>query len=392
MNKVKSFFIRSYHIVNDALTKFTKKEAVKTIITSLWCALFGLLIGFIILLCIKPSNALEGMASTLKNFFIFSTGETRLRYFGSTLAKTAPLIVMSLSILFGCKCGLFNIGASGQYTIAFVVILFAGIVGNLPWYLVMLLAMLAGAAYATITGLLKAFFNVSEVISGIMLNWIALYFANGILSGNEKVWNESMGESFKITQGSPAFLPNIGLDKLFSGNSIVGIGIIFALLAAIIVFIVLRKTTFGYEIQAIGLNPDASSYAGMNKVKSTIISTAVCGALAGLAASLNAQNGFTSWQLSSTVVSVGFDGISSAFLGGLNPLGAVFSSYFITHITDGGSVITDLGYAPQVANIMTASIIYLSGFVAFIKQYIGERDLVREQKLLSRENCRKEKK
>ena len=81
-----------------------------------------------------------------------------------------------------------------------------------------------------------------------------------------------------------------------------------------------------------------------------------------------------------------------AFLGGLNPLGAVFSSYFITHITDGGSVITDLGYAPQVANIMTASIIYLSGFVAFIKQYIGERDLVREQKLLSHENCRKEKK
>lgn len=391
MQKVKSFFRRSYNAINNALDKFTKKEAIKTIITSLWCALFGLLIGFIVLLLINPGNAIDGIAATLKNFFIFSSNETRLRYFGSTLAKTAPLIVMSLSILFGCKCGLFNIGASGQYTIAFVVVLFAGLAGNLPWYLVMILAMLAGAIYAAITGLLKAFFNVSEVISGIMLNWIALYFANGICQTNSSVWDASKGESFKILQGSPAFLPNIGIDKLFSNNPIAGIGILFAVLAAVVIFLLLKKTTFGYEVQAIGLNSDASNYAGMSKIKSTIISTAICGALAGLAASLNAQNGFTSWQLSSNIASIGFDGISSAFLGGLSPIGAIFSSYFITHIMDGGSVITDLGYAPQVSNIMTSSIIYLSGFVAFIKHYINEKDLVREQKLLSRQKVGEEK-
>ena len=392
MNKIKALFIKCFDTVNNGLTKFTKKESAKTVITSLWCALLGLFIGFIILLFINPSNAFDGMAATLKNFFIFSNSGTRLYYFGSTLAKTAPLIVMSLSILFGYKCGLFNIGASGQYTIAFVVILFAGLVGNLPWYLVMLLAMIAGAAYAVITGLLKVFFNVSEVISGIMLNCIALYLGNGLCQSNTTVWDASHGESFKITQGSQAFLPNIGLDKLFAGNTVVSIGIIFALIAVIVIFVVLKKTTFGYEIQTIGLNPEAAKYAGINKVKAIILSTIICGALAGLSASLSAQNGFNSWQLSSTVVSAGFDGISSAFLGGLNPIAVVFSSYFITHITDGGSVITDLGFAPQVANIITASIIYLSGFSAFIKQYISDKDLMREQKLLCRGNNKKEDK
>lgn len=391
MNKFKLFFVNSFHKVNNWLSKFTKKEGVKTATASIWCALIGLIIGFFILLAINPSNAFAGIAATLKNFFVFSSGETRLYYFGTTLAKAAPLLLVSLSILFSVKSGLFNIGASGQYTIAFTVVLFAGLAGNMPWYVVMILAMLAGAIYSAITGLLKAYFNVSEVISGIMLNWIALYFANGILQTNPVVWDNSHGESFRIMPGSNAFLPNIGLDKLFAGNSIVGIGVIFALIAAIVIWVILKKTTFGYEIQAIGLNPNAASYAGMNKTKSIIISTAISGALCGLAASINVQNGFTGWQISSSVVPMGFDGISSAFLGGLSPIGTIFSSYFITHIIDGGSTITDLGYAPQVANIMAAAIIYLSGFVAFLKDFVSEKDLIREQKRFKRQQEGKEK-
>lgn len=150
-------------------------------------------------------------------------------------------------------------------------------------------------------------------------------------------------------------------------------------------YILFKKTVVGYEIKATGLNGDAANYAGINKVKNILIATAISGALAGLAAVLNLQNGFTSWRLSSTPPDIGFQGISSAFLGGLHPLGAIISSYFIVHISEGGSMITDLGYSPEVASIMTSVIIYLSGFVSFTKEMLHKREIKEEFNKLSRE-------
>ena len=374
MHKIKLFF-----------SSLIKKDATKTVVTSLWCALLGLILGFLILLFMNPGNAAYGMTSIMGNYLIFSSPEDRLNYFGQTLAKTAPLIAMSLSILVSYKAGLFNLGGSGQYSIAVLVISYLGISANWPWWIVMLVAMLASALWSMISGALKAFFNVNEVISGIMLNWIALYLVNGILSNSSSVWDSAHSESYTISNSSNAFIPSIGLDKLFAGNSIVGLGMILILVVVAIIFILFKKTTVGYELKATGLNRDAASYAGINKVKNILIATAISGALAGLAASLNLQNGFTSWKLSSTPVDIGFQGISSAFLGGLHPVGVIFSSYFITHITDGGSMITDLGYSPEVASIITSVIIYLSGFVFFIKEILRRNEIQSELKKLSRE-------
>ena len=139
------------------------------------------------------------------------------------------------------------------------------------------------------------------------------------------------------------------------------------------------------ELKATGLNIDAASYAGISKVKSILIATAISGALAGLSASLNLQNGFTSWKLSSIPPDIGFQGISAAFLGGLHPIGIIFSSYFIVHITEGGSMITDLGFSPEVASIMTSVIIYLSGFVFFVKEILRKNEIKSELNKLSRE-------
>ena len=216
----------------------------------------------------------------------------------------------------------------------------------------------------------KSIFNVNEVISGIMLNWIALYLVNGVLSSSATIWDSSHSESYIISNTSNAFIPSIGLNNLFAGNSIVGLGMILILVVVAIIFILFKKTTIGYELKVTGLNMDAANYAGINKVKNIFIATAISGALAGLAASFNLQNGFTSWRLSSVPPDIGFQGISSAFLGGLHPIGVIFSSYFIVHITEGGSMITDLGFSPEVASIMTSIIIYLSGFVIFIKEFI----------------------
>ena len=373
MEKIKMFF-----------SNLIKKDATKTIVTSLWCALLGLVLGFIILLCINAKEAASGMGTVLGNYFIFSSHSERLDYFGQTLAKTAPLIAMSLSILVAYKAGLFNLGASGQYSIAVIVISFAGIAANLPWFLVMILAMIAAALYSTIAGVLKAYFNVNEVISGIMLNWIALYLTNGILSSSNAVWDASHSESFIISKGSNAMIPSIGLDQLFAGNSIVGLGMILILVVVAIIYILFKKSTIGYELKATGLNGDAANYAGINRVKNIIIATAISGALAGLAASLNLQNGFTSWRLSTATPAIGFEGISAAFLGGLHPIGVIFSSYFIIHISEGGSMITDLGFSPEVANIMTSTIIYLSGFVMFMKEMIRKSEIKDELRQLSR--------
>lgn len=374
MNRIKMF-----------LSSLLKKDATKTVVTSLWCALLGLILGFIILLCINPSEAAYGMTSVLGNYLIFSSPADRLNYFGQTLAKTAPLLAMSLSILVSYKAGLFNLGGSGQYSIAVIVISFMGIGTNVPWWIIMIVAMIAAALWSMISGVLKAYFNVNEVISGIMLNWIALYLANGLLSNNSRVWDSAHSQTNTIAQGSSAYIPSIGLDKLFAGNSIVGLGMILIILFTIIIYIIFKKTTIGYELKALGLNKDAAHYAGINKVKTILIATAISGALAGLAASLNLQNGFTSWRLSSTPPEIGFMGISSAFLGGLHPIGAIFSSYFIVHITEGGSMITDLGFSPEIASIMTSVIIYLSGFVAFIKEVMHRNELKNEFNKLNRD-------
>ena len=248
----------------------------------------------------------------------------------------------------------------------------------------MIVAMIAGALWSMISGALKAFFNVNEVISGIMLNWIALYFANGILSSNASVWDSAHSETFRVDTSSNAYIPSIGFDKLFAGNQIVGLGMVLILLIVAIIYILFKKTTIGYELKATGFNGDAANYAGMNKVKNILIATAISGALAGLAASLNLQNGFTSWRLSSVTPEIGFQGISAAFLGGLHPIGVIFSSYFIVHITDGGSMITDLGFAPEVASIITSVIIYLSGFVAFMKEIMHKNEIKDELNKLSR--------
>lgn len=376
MNKIKSFF-----------SSFFKKDETKTVVTSLWCALLGLILGFVILLCINTKEAADGMATILGNFFVFQNADDRWNYFGQTLAKTAPLIAMSLSVLVCYKAGLFNLGASGQYSIAVLVITFMGVAANLPWWLVMIVAMIAGALWSMISGVLKAYFNVNEVISGIMLNWIALYLVNGILTANSAVWDSSHSEAYKITDASNALIPSVGLDRLFAGNSIVGLGMILILVVTIVIFVLFKKTTIGYELKATGLNPDAADYAGMNKVKNILVATAISGALAGLAASLQVQNGFTSWRLSSTIPSIGFQGISAAFLGGLHPIGVLFSSYFIEHISEGGSMITDLGFAPEAAGIITSAIIYLAGFVAFLKEMIRKSEVKDELRRLSRDKA-----
>lgn len=354
------------------LHDFLHSSAVQSILASLICILLGLLVGFIVLLIINPKGAPDAILAIIKNYMKFNKAETRMENLGNTLVKTAPLILCSLSILFCYKVGLFNIGAAGQYTIGAGVALFAALGLKLPWWLCILLAMAAGAALASISGVLKAFCNVNEVISGIMLNWISLYTTNIILT---QVKNPTSHYTLNIKGiNANGLIPSLGLGALFNHNEYVTIALPLTLLIAVAIWIILNKTRFGYELKATGFNRHAAKYCGMAEKKNMILSLAIGGALAGLGAAFFYLTDMEQWSCgSSSLPAMGFNGIAAAFLGGLNPIGAIFSSYFIQHITIGGSFVDTTMYSSQITDLICAIIIYLCGFVLFLKRLLDKK-------------------
>ena len=347
-----------------------KNPGVQSLLTSLLCILLGLFIGYLVLLLINPTGAWGAITNVMKNFLTYSSAKDQLKYLGNTLVRTAPLLMCSLSVLFVYKVGLFNIGAAGQYVAGACACLYAALYLHWHWLPCMLLAIAAGALLGVISGLLKSSFNVSEVISGIMLNWIALYITNMLLT-NVKEATSPYTYQLKA-EGPQAILPQISLSKLLSGNQYVTIAIPIAIVCAVVIWVVLSKTLFGYELKATGNNPNAAKYCGMAEKRNIILTLAIGGALAGLGASLLYQTGYEQWQCTySSVPSMGFNGIAAAFLGGLSPIGSIFASFFIQHITAGGAYVDKSLYCSQISDLISAIIIYLCSFVLFFKTVLS---------------------
>ena len=365
--------------MNKEKRSLLKNDGVQSFIASIICILLGLLLGYVVLLFINPAGAGEAITSLVKNFFNYPNTTIALKYFGSTLVKTAPLLMCSLSILFAYKVGLFNIGAAGQYAFGAGIAIYAALAWQLPWWVCLLLAMAAGAVLGTVSGILKSYCNVNEVISGIMLNWIFLYATNMILTNVKEVASPYTYQMHSAAQ--QALLPSLGLDKLFSGNQYVTIAIPLAILMAILVWVVLEKTRFGYELKATGFNKHAAKYCGMAERRNTVLTLAIAGGLAALGGSLLYQTGYEQWQCThSSVPNMGFNGICAAFLGGLNPIGAIFSSFFIQHITSGGAYVDKSLYCSQISDLITAIIIYMCGFVLFLKTAMNNSAARREER------------
>lgn len=367
-------------------TPLLKKAGFQTILSSLLCIILGLLIGYLALLIINAEGAFDAILGVLKNFFKYPSAAARLKYFGNTLVKTAPLLLCSLSILFAYKVGQFNIGAAGQYVIGAAAGLYCALMPGLPWYVCLLAAVAAGAISGAICGALRAYCNVNVVISGIMLNWISLYATNILLKPGMDPTGKDTFRLVKEHQSS--ILPTLGLDKLFSNNQYVTIAIPISILVAIAIWIILEKTKFGYELKATGNNLHAAKYCGMKENRNIILTLLIAGALAGLGAGLYYLSDFEQWNVNSSAVpAMGFNGIASAFLGGLSPIGAIFSSYFIQHITLGGGNVDLSHYCAQIADFISAVIIYLCGFVLFFKGFLNRVLDKREEKRIQREKA-----
>ena len=356
-----------------------KNDGVQSLIASLVCVILGLFIGYIVLLFINPEGAGEAIMAVIKNFFTYKKATSQLKYFGNTLVKTAPLLMCSLSIIFAYKVGLFNIGAAGQYCAGIALSLYAALGWGWSWFPCLLLAMLGGAALGAISGLLKSYCNVNEVISGIMLNWITLYLTNMLLTNVKEV---ASPYTIVLSHANrSAVLPSLGLGALFNKNQYVGLAIPLSIVIAILVKIVLDKTKFGYELKATGNNRNAAKYCGMAEKRNIILTLVISGAIAGMGAAMLYLTGYEQWQCStSSVPGMGFNGIAAAFLGGLSPIGAILSSFFIQHITIGGAYVDKSLYCAQISDLIASIIIYLCGFVLFMKQFMNARIAKREEK------------
>ena len=345
------------------------KSTLLSIVASLICIILGLAVGFIVLSCINAENAVEGMSRIIKGGF-----HLKPKGIGSEIAQTAPLIMTGLSVAFAFRTGLFNIGAAGQYTVGVFGALYFALIVQAPWYVCLLAAMVCGAVWGAVPGIFKAYFNVNEVITSIMFNWIGLYLVNELMYNRiSGMYDQKTTRTYKIvsvSQGS--LIPDLGLNAIFRTNSTT-IAIFLAIIVAIIVAVILSKTTFGYELKACGFNKDAAKYAGINEKRNIVLSMTIAGALAGMGAGFYFLSGASEWnpQVATALPAVGFNGIPVALLALSNPIGVIFAALFVAHISVGGSYLPTKYYQPEIADFIVAVIIYLCAFVMLIKGMIG---------------------
>ena len=355
-------------------------------LSSLVAIVCGLIIGFIILLVANSAEAAPGFATILTGPIAHG-----MKGIGQVLYYATPLILCGLSVGFAFKTGLFNIGGSGQFLMG----AFGGVVvgltckglGPMQWIVALLVATLLGALWGAIPGILKAYFNVNEVITCIMLNYISLFWVNMTVKENDLLFNTLRNESRDIP--AAATIPKLGFDKIFDGSS-VNSGIVIAIIAAILLYIILEKTTFGYELKACGFNKTASKYAGINENRSIILSMLIAGAICGLAGGIMLLSGTGRHiEVKDVIPNEGFNGISVALLGVSNPIGIIFSGLFIAYLTAGGFYLQLFHFSKEIIDIIIAIIIYFSAFALIIKMILSkfsnkppERELIAVQKAL----------
>ncbi|HPE69337.1 MAG TPA: ABC transporter permease [Thermotogota bacterium] len=273
-----------------------------------------------------------------------------------TIIKMTPLILTGLAVGFGFRAGVFNIGAEGQMAMgALTATLFAVNASSFPAFiaipLTVIVGMLAGSVWAGIAGFLKAKTGAHEVITTIMLNWIAYNITNWAVSGpfNDGLNNPRSPEIAEATK-----LPNI----LSSQATFMSYGILIAIAAAVVIYVILYKTSMGYEIKSVGFNPYASEYGGINVSKNIILTMAISGALAGLAGTLESMGLY--YRFYGTLTSgKGFDGISIALIGQNNPFGIIFASLLISGLRTGSNQMQYVGVPKHIVTIIQSIIIFL---------------------------------
>ena len=384
---------------------------LKSLSASLLCIFGGIFVGFVVLVLLSVFNPRIGFAEAVRGILIvlggpFSGGGNSLFQFGNMLFNATPLILTGLSACIAFKTGLFNIGAPGQYLMGAMVTLIVSL--SIPstavpspviWLLALICGTLTGALWGAIPGFFKAYLNVNEVIVCIMTNWIAANVVSWVFNGSKFInVAESKVNFIMKTEVNNITTATFGLDKIFSGGSVVSYAdasIFLAICVAIALYIVMNKTTFGYELKACGYNRDGAKYAGMNEKRNLLLAMAIAGGLAAMGASIWCLNGHQDfkWETYQTLPVDGFNGIPAALLAGNNPIGIIFTAIFLKYINVGGSnLAANTAFNEYVSQLMVAMIVYFSGFARYISMLLSTKKKSLQEIETEIKNSKEEKK
>jgi len=339
-----------------SLSSILDSRGFSSFMATLMAIIIGLVFGFVVMLIASPENAVPGFMSVL-------TGG--LSKIGDVLYFATPILMTGLAVGFAFKMGLFNIGASGQYTMGMFFAMYVGFHVDLPpaihWIVCILAGMVGGMIWGIFPGFFKAFLNVNEVITAIMFNYIGMYLVDMWITNDMTMYDSVRARTVYLPES--AKIPSLGIP-----GSNVSIAIFFGIIIAIALYVILNSTTFGYELKATGFNKEACNYAGMNGKRNIVITMVIAGALAGLGgafailAPTSMIGSSVTYEPVNVIAANGFNGIAVALLGSSNPIGIIFSSVFISYIQRGGTLSALYGYKPEIIDIVISVIIYFSSF------------------------------
>ncbi|MEL1134433.1 ABC transporter permease [Desulfitobacterium sp. THU1] len=347
------------------MKRFIHSKSFSAWTAALMSIILGFVFAFIIMAIADPANAFSGLKMLLIGGF---------KRFADVIYYATPILMTGLAVGFAFKMGLFNIGASGQYTMGMFFALYVGFMWELPagvhWVACVLAGMVGGLLWGLIPGIFKAILNVHEVITSIMFNYIGMYLVDMLIQGNATMYISSKTRTAYLP--ATAQLPTLGIER-----SNANVSIFIAILIAVSLWVILNKTTFGFQLKATGFNKYASTYAGMNGKRNIILTMGIAGAMAGLggafailAPSTIAGSSMT-YEPINVIAANGFNGIAVALLGSNNPLGIIFSAIFISHIQRGGTLASLYGYKPEIIDIVIAVIIYFSAFAMLMNTTVA---------------------
>ena len=344
------------------------------LLKSIMAVVLGLLAGFLLMLAMG-FNPIDGYT------YLFKGGLMNPQRIGNSIATATPLILTGLSFAFANKTGLFNIGTPGQMLAGGFTVTAIGLLVDLPSPilipLMIICGILAGAIWAAVPGVLKALFNVNEVVSAIMMNWTAYWIVYYMVPQYLKGTTET--ESAKLADS--ATLKADWLSNIF-GGSYINYGIFLAIFSVLIIWFILNKTVLGYELKAVGYNRFGAEYAGMPVNRNIVISMMIAGGLAGLAGVAQYMGNSTVLQIG-VMPSQGFDGIAVALLGNNSPFGVLLSALFFGVLYVGkGFMNANVKVPPELADTIIATIIYFAATSVVMDKVIKSIKKKRDEKKL----------
>ena len=391
MSKTNHTKQKNPNIIYRAFLKCMGNEKWQPISIPLFSILLSLIAASIIILLIGKNplqafyNLLQGAGVLPKP--VYAGYKNMFTDFLTMLNAMTPMLFAALAVAVALKAGLFNIGVSGQMLLAgymaTILLGYSDLNGIIAKPLVLIIGIVVGAIYGGIVGWLKYKFNINEVVSTIMFNYIVQYVLSFFI--NSYYIDPVSRQSKYIKDSARLTFMNVEFAGLKMDLSI---GIILALITAFIIKFIVDKTRIGYEIKAVGVNPKAAKYAGINVGKNIVLAMVISGALAGLAGVTYYLGYFASIQ-PKVLSSVGFDAIAVSLLGNGNPIGIIFSSFLITVIDKGSTYMSSTaGVRQEIASVITGLILLFSACGTFIKYKIerGKEKCFEASKINSHED------